>query len=183
MFNMKRRKYLIDKRFQFKFILYYARLLIFSVILLGAILWFSKENSIWLLPDNASLLYQVNVAEGIPLKKIEQDRYQKDYSGTKYYPISKISDSNGKSRKAKYNSFDLYTKPLLLVTFLNIFLIIFFSILFSHRIAGPIYKIKSQLREYQTGKKINPITLREKDFLKDLAEVINETIIEKNKKQ
>ncbi len=47
------------------------------------------------------------------------------------------------------------------------------SIFFSHKIAGPIYRIKMALREMAAGNYSNRITLRKGDELVDVAEHIN----------
>jgi hypothetical protein len=54
------------------------------------------------------------------------------------------------------------------------------GILISHRIAGPIYKIKLMLDNDIAGKELN-IKLRQNDFFLDLAEKIN-TFAKKYKK-
>ncbi|HAM38687.1 MAG: hypothetical protein A2474_05405 [Elusimicrobia bacterium RIFOXYC2_FULL_34_12] len=51
------------------------------------------------------------------------------------------------------------------------------SIYISHKIAGPVYKIKKQLREImQTGDTSKKIFIRKGDELADLVEIINEYI-------
>ncbi|MDD5680809.1 MAG: HAMP domain-containing protein, partial [Candidatus Omnitrophica bacterium] len=52
-------------------------------------------------------------------------------------------------------------------------LIFIFAIFISHRIAGPIYRIKSVIREMGEGKLDVPVYLRKNDELHDLAEEIN----------
>ncbi|GEM_PF-5392577 len=53
---------------------------------------------------------------------------------------------------------------------------IFYSVLHSHRIAGPIYRMKQSILRLQTGDYNFLVTLREKDFLKDMAEEMNKFI-------
>ena len=52
-------------------------------------------------------------------------------------------------------------------------LIFIFAIFISHRIAGPIHRIKSIIKEMAEGKFDTPIYLRRADELHDLAEELN----------
>ena len=47
------------------------------------------------------------------------------------------------------------------------------SIYISHQVAGPVYRIKKAIRNILTGDLINPVHLRRRDDLKDLAECTN----------
>ncbi len=54
------------------------------------------------------------------------------------------------------------------------FFIFAFGILISHRIAGPVYRLKRVIREMGEGNLDSPVYLRRTDELHDLAEEINE---------
>jgi signal transduction histidine kinase len=53
-------------------------------------------------------------------------------------------------------------------------LVILVGLILSHRIAGPIYRIREQLKKIRRGDYEADIRLREKDELKDLADEVNE---------
>ncbi len=53
---------------------------------------------------------------------------------------------------------------------------VFYSVLHSHRIAGPIYRLKQSILRLQTGDYNFLVTFRQKDFLKDMAEEMNKFI-------
>ncbi len=57
------------------------------------------------------------------------------------------------------------------------------SIILSHRIAGPVYRLKKTLKEVINGNYSQRIHLRKKDELKDLASTINSVINELEKKE
>ncbi|MCS7299509.1 MAG: hypothetical protein RMJ37_06110 [Spirochaetia bacterium] len=80
--------------------------------------------------------------------------------------------------KKAYNLLDLYWRPILALSILQIILISAFGLFFSHRIAGPVHRIKRELREIADGKlPINhEIKLRKRDFLLDIAKEINNTL-------
>lgn len=67
---------------------------------------------------------------------------------------------------------------LLLVVFQVIFLIITFmiSVFLSHRIAGPLYKLKSFFRQNGDGKLSPEIHFREHDHFKDVADEYNQML-------
>jgi len=58
----------------------------------------------------------------------------------------------------------------------TLFIIWLIALELSHRIAGPLYRLESELDERIEKKKSGPIQLREKDELKDLADKINKLI-------
>ena len=80
-------------------------------------------------------------------------------------------------RKA-YNLLDLYWKPIVALSVLQILLITIFGLFFSHSIAGPVHRIKKELREIAEGKLpvTHEIKLRRSDFLLDIAKEINNTL-------
>ena len=57
-----------------------------------------------------------------------------------------------------------------------IFVIVAFSIIFSHRIAGPIYRFEQTLDKLIQGEDVEYIRLRKNDELKGLAAKLNELI-------
>ena len=54
-------------------------------------------------------------------------------------------------------------------------IIIIFSLIFSHRIAGPLYRLERVLYEVSKGNFNIKMYLRRKDELKDIAEIVNVT--------
>ena len=58
-----------------------------------------------------------------------------------------------------------------------IFVLAAFIIIFSNRIAGPIYRLERTLDELLKGENVEPIYLREKDEFKELVSKINDIIL------
>jgi hypothetical protein len=56
-------------------------------------------------------------------------------------------------------------------------MIILLGIFFSHRIAGPLFKISRYLKEVGAGRYPGLIKLRKDDMLKNFAETVNEMIV------
>ncbi|MBI4055317.1 MAG: hypothetical protein HY402_04200 [Elusimicrobia bacterium] len=72
--------------------------------------------------------------------------------------------------------------PSLLVALgIGFLLTVLAGIFYSHRLAGPLYRIHTALQEFAAGKSPGPIQLRKNDELKELAEDINRLLIGKGK--
>jgi len=57
-----------------------------------------------------------------------------------------------------------------------ILLVIFWSLVLSHRIVGPIYRLEKDLDDIVDGKRRGPIKIRKADELKEVVEKINRLI-------
>ena len=87
--------------------------------------------------------------------------------------------------RTSYNLFDLYLFPIVGVSVLYLALIVFFGLFISHKMAGPVYRIKKTLQEAVDGNvdvtKIH-FRLRKGDELKELVDALNGFIAKINKK-
>lgn len=72
----------------------------------------------------------------------------------------------------------LILPPLLINNLLIALVLSVFAIRFTHRIAGPVYRIRADVRAALVGKRGVRIRLREKDELRDLAGQINQLLAE-----
>jgi magnesium-transporting ATPase (P-type) len=59
-----------------------------------------------------------------------------------------------------------------------IFLIlnVIFGLIISHRVAGPLYRLKKYFREYHEQNEFTELTFRKKDFFQDVPAIINESL-------
>lgn len=57
-------------------------------------------------------------------------------------------------------------------------LIFLFSIFLTHKIAGPMYKLSNHLKEIRGGKEITPLSFRKGDYFHEVAQELNETLME-----
>lgn len=74
------------------------------------------------------------------------------------------------------NSFDLLWQPLVYISLLYLVLIAVFGLFITHKMAGPVYRIKKTLDEASSGKleiKDLKFRLRKNDELKDLVDALN----------
>lgn len=169
----KRWRYYIDKKFQNQFIIKFSLIVLLNMIFTLLMVWLVKEMSYSLLPDNASVLVQVDTQKAVYLSFLSEDKIVLDEDNGKLYFPLKIEE--GKPAKF-YNAFDLYLYPILGVSLLNILVISIFSLFFSHKMAGPLYRIKLTLDNFITYKTAHAIKLRKNDFFQDLAEKINQAL-------
>ncbi|MBL8032918.1 MAG: hypothetical protein JNJ69_04410 [Leptospiraceae bacterium] len=167
------RKYFIDKRFQSKFILKYSIVVAISAGLVLGALFAVKNKAYNLLPDKASVLAQMDVDRHKTLKEEKDGKWQivAEGEGEEFFPL-KVTGGGYKF----YNAFDLYLWPVIAVTLLNIIIIMIYSVFFSHKVAGPVFKIKKVLNHYLATGEYSDIKLRPGDNFDDLARLINHAI-------
>lgn len=55
-------------------------------------------------------------------------------------------------------------------------MIVFFGLLYSHRIAGPVYRFQKYLKNKVEGKDVGELSFREEDYFPELAESLNKYI-------
>lgn len=55
-------------------------------------------------------------------------------------------------------------------------LILAFGLLYSHRIAGPVYRLQKYLKDKAAGAEIGKLSFRENDYFPEMAEALNDYI-------
>jgi len=94
------------------------------------------------------------------------------YFFNKHYP-EKIDEYFKVFKTYALNKFKL---NLFILIIINILVILGLSLLISHQIAGPVYRIKKELKEIGEGDLTKKLKLRKNDDLQDLVEVINDMV-------
>ena len=142
-----KRKYLIDSRFQFKFILKAAiPLLLFVAILAGG------------------FVYAINTIS---------EKYRFSNTAELIQAIS-TSFGNDLSSNIVFNDVKFWgLVSLLLLAIILLLTITILFVLFSHRIAGPILRIQRTFEDVLQGDLTQRIHLRENDELHETVEQIN----------
>lgn len=158
-------RYYIDKPFQNQFMLRFSLIIILVLFFTLFILWLIRENPYALLVEQGGLLFSMDTNQTI---QCVQDNGE----------IIEIP------KPAKpYNAFELYWKPILFISIVNLIIIIVFSLFYSHSMAGPIYNIKRTLKEIIETGEYREIRVRKNDQFQDLVQAINEFIRYKGGKQ
>ena len=142
---IQRRKFIIDKRFQFHFVIYCLFISLIMAGLFGLVLYFSHNNMAL-------------------LSKLVQ---------------------NGEFDSA--TSLMLWNKKMILITFVVVFFINLMAyflggIIFSHKVAGPIYKAKLTIDKLTSGEDVSAIQFRKDDYFKDLEQALNGLISKLSRK-
>ncbi|MCS7205052.1 MAG: hypothetical protein NZ853_05095 [Leptospiraceae bacterium] len=158
-------RYYIDKKFQNDFMIRFAVLIV--LVLLGTliVLWLLRENPFILLTREGGLLFSMDIQNSIQCVQENGEIIQIPKPGK------------------PYNAFQLYWKPILFTSVLNLLIIVIFSLFYSHSMAGPIFNIKRTLREMIETGTVKEIRIRKTDQFHDLVEVINEYIRYVNTKE
>ncbi|MAF78480.1 MAG: hypothetical protein CME63_16595 [Halobacteriovoraceae bacterium] len=68
---------------------------------------------------------------------------------------------------------------ILIASLLSFLLIVFFGIIISHKIAGPLYRLSQDLLSMSKGSKLRQIIFRKGDYFQELKFSVNQFILER----
>lgn len=151
-------RYYIDRAFQNQFIGRFSVVIVLVMVFTIGALWLLKENAFGLLPDNSGVLYSMDSSDVFTCTL-------DDGSSTDFLAPDK-----------PYDAFELFWKPIVFTSILNLVIIVVFSLFYSHSMAGPIHSIKNSLRDLIDGEPARPIRIRKGDQFQELASLLNEVI-------
>ncbi|MCX7820897.1 MAG: hypothetical protein N2258_04400 [Brevinematales bacterium] len=155
-------RYFIDKPFQTRFILRFSILILLGFVLSFAVMAVAKA-------------FRYKEPLYFKAKLLTEEEWKKvDYNNPSTYLDMK-----------PLNVFEIYAVPLISISILYIILIAIFGLFISHKLAGPVYRIKKTLKDAADGKidiKDLKFKLRRKDELQDLVEALNYFIDRATKK-
>jgi methyl-accepting chemotaxis protein len=146
-------RYFIDKPFQIRFILRFSVLILLGLVLSFAMLGIYNINRF-----KAPLYFKAKQLTGEEWKKVN------------------LNDPSTYIDMKPLNIFQLYMAPLIYISILYLVLIAIFGLFISHKMAGPIYRIKKTLQDAGSGEvDINTLVfrLRKGDEFHDLVETLN----------
>ena len=161
-----RKKYFIDRDFQFPFMVRNAVYIFLSAaIIFGTIIGWNiykfKQDYLMLTPSSDRLL---------------------EWAAKHHVAPDSVTFACQFIVQAKECTFvRLITKPLLIAVLVNALVSLLTSLYFSHRIAGPIFHIKKVIKAKLEGRETPPIRLRKSDYFYELAEMTNEALDLKEK--
>jgi len=157
---IKRTNYLINKTFQFRLIGTFLlsillALVIFSIGVVG-FYWYSTMVGDNLFAEFITINKQVEKTE-----QVEKDgeTVTKTYTETKEIPGVK--------------RWEIVLPPILINNLLILVVVAVIGIFYSHRLAGPVYRINKDLQKVLDGEQGVRVSLRKEDKLHDLADQIN----------
>ena len=204
MLKSKRSNYLIDKPFQIGFIFRFIVIIILTIIIVFGVTalyyWYLSNYSEMKLDTSLSYtkLGQVK-KEGHKVYIYEKEKidvYEKiDNNGNKTYicnwiyqgadkkyKIGEVVENvDAKSLKTKIgpitystDRFKIMIFPLLLTAIVLIIVISIYSLFFSHRMAGPIYRIRVSLDRMLSGDNDFIIKVRKNDFFQNIVDKLEQ---------
>lgn len=158
----KRKTYVVDRAFQYRFIGTFLLSIVISLVLFsgGIVLYYWASS---MAGDN---LFR----EFIDINK-QVYEIQEDEQGNRIR-VPTTETVYGIKR------WELIVPPILINNLFMLIVISVIGIIYSHRIAGPVYRMSRQLRRVLDGERGVHITLRKRDALHDLAARINSLIAE-----
>lgn len=165
----KRKKYLIDTGFQLRYIGYPTIAFVMIVLIVSSILYFSiwrtviKEFSTVKLHEDLQTIVRIREYEGVRTRRfVETVPFLKEEAKMlSEHQLNVINDILIKS--------NLQLLPILILVVITIIVI---GIFLSHRIAGPLFRLKRNMDRILEGDFNVNFTLRKTDELKDLSNKI-----------
>lgn len=168
----KRKKLIIDKRFQLKTafavigVVAVVSVIILSAIASSVVYNNEKINNIYTIEDNIFQAMQVANING---------QANDDYLAT----ISRLTQNHENNLKTiekitRYNRILLVS--LVICVFIQGIILFMMIIRITHRISGPVYVMSNYFRDIIDGKIPNPRPLRDKDELKNFYELFKELV-------
>ena len=157
----KRRRILVDRTFQFRFISSF----LFSVLgglfvvsgLFVAYYWFSSMEG----------LRRADEIITIDTRVFQEMEVENEAGEMETQMVATTKTVTGKTR------WEIVLPPLMLNNLFIMLIAVGIGLLLSSRIAGPVLHIQRVLKDFRSGKKGTRIQLRKRDSLKNLAEDIH----------
>jgi nitrogen fixation/metabolism regulation signal transduction histidine kinase len=170
--QFQRKRYFIDRKLQGRYMLTFF---IPMIVMLGFMLftlYFGTRTII----DSTTRILQRDVENSIALQLQDQP----NPSAAKYKSV--IDDLSGsiksfsESRELKHEMLGTLLWVFGVGLFLVIIQIVLLTIFFSHKVAGPIYRLECECREVIEGRYVSEIRIRKGDDLQNLAALFNTAV-------
>ena len=158
----KRQNYLIDRKFQLRFVAQFLLLILVSLLAFSggmvAYFWVRYTAGENVFSEFIFIQKQVRVT---------------DEKGVVVGTRSEM--------QPPINRLELIAIPILINNVIIMVILAVIGIFYSHRIAGPIYRIEQDLARILSGEKGVKIRIREKDNMKSLVAKINQLVAQYDK--
>lgn len=184
------RNYLLDRHFQLKYASYGAGIALVISAALGALLWRSSDQIVTQSQATVEIGKEV-LAESRKVSEVVAMNIVKDPIYSENPALKAAFEADAKQQGEKQNrqqalleqqASELQQKRaqmgLVLVGALALLVaaLWFAGIVVTHKVAGPIYKMKKQLRALEKGSLQVPMPLRKGDELKEFFDAFNDTV-------
>lgn len=160
-----RKNFLIDRTLQYGAIAQVLSLMMLIIVIFTVgsyfFFWLVYESGNYNYKENIIVYQQIEVTKTVFIDNIPQE--QRYFESVAQEPVSR---------------FELLLPSLLINNILVMIVLTFLGIGFTHRFAGPAYRIQKDLHTFRTEDSSKRIHLRQKDALQGLAKSINELLEE-----
>ena len=153
----QRKKYVVDKAFQFRFITSFLLWILISLVIFSA----GFGGYYWLKYMAGENIF----SEFIFIQK-EVRTYDEDGNVT----------GSQSEMMPPVNRIELILPPIIINNLIIILIISVIGVFYSHRIAGPVFRMEKDINRVLQGEKGVVVKLRKKDKFKALADNINQLI-------
>ena len=165
-----RKRYFVNFSIQFKYIM----MSVLPVLLMSLFcIYFVIQSGELLVEKQKSKIVEEFSSIDITIKQMQAVNLPKDVNNQLEIFSKRLNILQEELNIQYYNLVEEWDKTrmkLLAVLFLGIFFVGIMSLIYSHRIAGPIYRLKKSIEALQEGKEIGCIKLRPDDEFHDLAD-------------
>jgi HAMP domain-containing protein len=165
-----RKRYFVNFSIQFKYIM----MSVLPVLLMSLLcIYFIIQSGELLVEKQKSKIVEEFSSIDKNIKQMQTVNLPKDVNNQLEIFSKKISILQEELKIEYYNLVEEWAKTrmkLLAVLFAGILFVGIVSLIYSHRIAGPIYRLKKSIEALQEGKEIGCIKLRPADEFQDLAD-------------
>ena len=165
-----RKRYFVNFSIQFKYIM----MSVLPVLLMSLFcIYFVIQSGELLVEKQKSKIVEEFSSIDNTIKQIQTVNLPKDVDKQLEIFSKRLNILQEELNIQYYNLVEEWDKTrmkLLAVLFLGIFFVGIMSLIYSHRIAGPIYRLKKSIEALQEGKEIGCIKLRPDDEFHDLAD-------------
>jgi len=165
-----RKRYFVNFSIQFKYIM----MSVLPVLLISLFcIFFVVQSGELLVEKQKSKIFEEFSSIDKTLKRMQSVNLPKDVNNQLEIFSKRLSILQEELNIQYYNLVEEWAKTrmkILAVLFLGIFFVGIISLIYSHRIAGPIYRLKKAIEALQDGKEIGCIKLRPGDEFQDLAD-------------
>jgi nitrogen fixation/metabolism regulation signal transduction histidine kinase len=177
-----RKRYFVNFSIQFKYIM----MSVLPVLLMSLFcIYFINQSGESLVEKQKLKIVEEFSSIDNTIKQIQTDNLPKDVNNQLEVFSKRLSIIQEELNIQSYNFMEEWAKTrmkIMAVLFLGMLFVGIMSLIYSHRIAGPIYRLKNSIEALQEGKEIDCIKLRPSDEFQDLADSMEKLrVILKNK--
>jgi nitrogen fixation/metabolism regulation signal transduction histidine kinase len=184
------RNYLLDPSFQLKYANFVAAIALVLSAALGTLLWRTSSEMIEQSQKAVALGNSV-LEESLKVSEVVRMNIVKDpiYSENPVLKDAFEADAKAQDDKLRQTQVDLrdqaaglerqsqrYTRMLFVALGVLVITLWFAGIVITHKVAGPVYKMRRQIRDLQKGNFKVPSPLRKGDELKSFFDAFNDMV-------